>query len=706
MPRSTANSTAIAVLFAMGIGLSAQAEVTVDDDTMQAEGEARAQEMPLLNQLLQSETEAGLDNTQLSCLDGTLRPCADDMPLLTPAGIAVQLGESDGMILAPADQQPYAISPDGQLVPRGGALDEMAAARLAAMEATPETDTKVDPESDTMPGTVRDNTPEASAPEEDMHPAEAEENIVSDNTAEKEEMATDEVMEEIPPAVPPAPTDESASEDQQRQSELAEQLEVAKAVVASDTPAAEPVTIRDSHARQEFRIPAAEAQILQAGRANSMALLNGVLQEEIRTGLTADDLACQDESVRPCAEGMDLVSPKGVTAQVSNDGSIIIGPMDRQQYAVGEDSSLRARGSNTETAKEAAAAVAPSAQALLGDTVTEGEAFSETLTENNIRSSSEDFKTTLSAAIAKASEAQNRNNGGNDDSTSNLAKVALAGLGALAIGQMLGGEREVALNTGDRIVVTRTDGSQQVLKDDNALLRQAGSEIQTENYSDGSSRTVVTRPDGSQIITIRAADLSVLRRIHVAADGTETVLLDETVEVGPVKVADLPPAPRPEITPANEDELRAALSREAAVSRHFTLNQIRSIPEVRNLVAPVDISAITFDTGSAAIHPDQARQLAMLGTVLEDVVKTNPREIFLIEGHTDAVGSATYNLALSDRRAESVALALSEYFNVPPENLIVQGYGEEYLKVPTLISERENRRASVRRITDLLASTQ
>ncbi|MCB2132755.1 MAG: OmpA family protein, partial [Rhodobacteraceae bacterium] len=80
-------------------------------------------------------------------------------------------------------------------------------------------------------------------------------------------------------------------------------------------------------------------------------------------------------------------------------------------------------------------------------------------------------------------------------------------------------------------------------------------------------------------------------------------------------------------------------------------------------------------------------------------------EVFLIEGHTDAVGSAAYNLALSDRRAESVALALTEYFEVPPENLVVQGYGEAFLKVQTDADERANRRAAVRRITPLLSGS-
>ena len=138
------------------------------------------------------------------------------------------------------------------------------------------------------------------------------------------------------------------------------------------------------------------------------------------------------------------------------------------------------------------------------------------------------------------------------------------------------------------------------------------------------------------------------------------------------------------------------------VDRRFTLGQVRSIPQVRALVPPVTIDAITFDTGSAAISPDQAKQLSTLGSVIQDAVAQNPQEMFLIEGHTDTVGADAANLALSDRRAESVALALSEYFQVPPENLVVQGYGEQFPQVRQEGDIRENRRASVRRITDLL----
>ncbi len=52
---------------------------------------------------------------------------------------------------------------------------------------------------------------------------------------------------------------------------------------------------------------------------------------------------------------------------------------------------------------------------------------------------------------------------------------------------------------------------------------------------------------------------------------------------------------------------------------------------------------------------------------------------------------------------ESVAIILSDTFRVPPENLTTQGYGEQYLKVPTEGPSRENRRVAVRRITPLLS---
>ena len=76
----------------------------------------------------------------------------------------------------------------------------------------------------------------------------------------------------------------------------------------------------------------------------------------------------------------------------------------------------------------------------------------------------------------------------------------------------------------------------------------------------------------------------------------------------------------------------------------------------------IDLDTIVFDTGSWEIPPDQAATAAVIADGLNDAIPRNPREVFLIEGHTDAVGNAIDNLSLSDRRAESVAELLTPQF--------------------------------------------
>ena len=116
----------------------------------------------------------------------------------------------------------------------------------------------------------------------------------------------------------------------------------------------------------------------------------------------------------------------------------------------------------------------------------------------------------------------------------------------------------------------------------------------------------------------------------------------------------------------------------------------------------IDLDTINFETGSTEILPDQAAKLQAIADGLNRAIERNPREVFLIEGHTDAVGSDEDNLSLSDRRAESAAALLTQQFHVPEENLTSQGYGEQYLKIPTDGPERRNRRVTIRRITPLL----
>ncbi|MBU3028600.1 OmpA family protein [Paracoccus marinaquae] len=448
-------------------------------------------------------------------------------------------------------------------------------------------------------------------------------------------------------------------------------------------------------------------------RAGNMGGLSRILDREIAAGLPQERLACISGGVYPCPPGGRLVTPRGVVLERNANGRYLLAPAGAQLYRVNGEGQMVARnagngGQNGGAARDAARETRAANAAALDQARQNRNVVRQQITEANRRSSAQDFQGDLRDALTRRQDQPRADRKSDDDDKRDLAKALLLGLGAVAVGSMLNNNRQVALSSPDRVVVTRPDGGQEVVKDEVALLRQPGSTITTEDFDDGSSRTVVTRPDGSKVVTIRDADLRVLRRTLIAADGRTTRLIDDTEAVPPVDIAELPaPAPVRDLDGTmDEAALRAALQRQPDIDRHFTLGQIRNIPEVRALVPPVDIDAITFDSGSAAISPHQARQLSALGSVITEAVTGNPREIFLIEGHTDTVGPDAMNLALSDRRAESVALALTEYFDVPPENLIVQGYGEEYPKIRAEGDIRENRRASVRRITELLQTAE
>jgi OmpA-OmpF porin, OOP family len=96
----------------------------------------------------------------------------------------------------------------------------------------------------------------------------------------------------------------------------------------------------------------------------------------------------------------------------------------------------------------------------------------------------------------------------------------------------------------------------------------------------------------------------------------------------------------------------------------YTLDQVRFSEPLRERMPRVDLD-INFDTGSWQLTSDQVDRLAAIADGLNRAMERNPREVFMIEGHTDAVGNDDDNLSLSDRRAESVAVALTEQFQVP-----------------------------------------
>ncbi|WP_287331685.1 OmpA family protein [Mesorhizobium sp.] len=245
-------------------------------------------------------------------------------------------------------------------------------------------------------------------------------------------------------------------------------------------------------------------------------------------------------------------------------------------------------------------------------------------------------------------------------------------------------------------------------------------EVYYEELPRSRQREVVVRPDGTRIVTIRNRWGDVVRRVKILPDDREIVLVyveddyyDEVLEWRDPGL-DLPPLDldipvRDYILDAewveDPEDYYTFLDQPPVeqVERTYSLDEVRRSARIRDKVRRIDLDIINFEFGSAQIPESEIGKLEGVAGAMQRLLKENPGETFLIEGHTDAVGAEVANLALSDQRAEAVATALTNVFDIAPENMETQGYGEQYLKVETQGPERENRRVAIRRITPLVA---
>jgi outer membrane protein OmpA-like peptidoglycan-associated protein len=274
--------------------------------------------------------------------------------------------------------------------------------------------------------------------------------------------------------------------------------------------------------------------------------------------------------------------------------------------------------------------------------------------------------------------------------------------------------RVVIQEPGGRTIV-RESGRVFVRHDETERFRHFGGNHRFEDR--GRERfNYISRPGGYQIITVTDPNGRMLRRVRRGPDGREVVLINNAVVGAAVATGFILALAAPQILiPRERYIVDVAVAPPALLydtfiappvvplERAYALDEIRYNVALRDRVRRVDLTAITFESGSWELGPEQYPRLEAVANGIRQVLANNPDAVFMVEGHTDAVGADVDNLSLSDRRAESVAVVLTEQFQIPPENLVTQGYGEQFLKVPTEGPNRENRRVALRNISGLLA---
>jgi outer membrane protein OmpA-like peptidoglycan-associated protein len=285
-----------------------------------------------------------------------------------------------------------------------------------------------------------------------------------------------------------------------------------------------------------------------------------------------------------------------------------------------------------------------------------------------------------------------------------------------------GGKRKVIEEPGKRLIIK--EGGRSIVRHDETerFLKRPGAKL--DRRPDGSSETVYVRPDGTRIVTVVDAHGRLLRRYRIGRDGREHRLIDNRrfyrglaigVGVGALGIIALQLPPLQVTIPADkyvvpyddasDDDLYEALDAPPIeiLDRAYSLAEIRDNHELLARLRSIDIDTIHFESGAWEVSPDQSDKLGRIARAMLRVLERNPDAVFMIVGHTDAVGTSEDNLSLSDRRALAVAEVLTERFDVPAENLVTQGYGEQFLKVDTEEPEPRNRRVSILNITALMA---
>ncbi|MCO6390578.1 OmpA family protein [Aliihoeflea aestuarii] len=149
-------------------------------------------------------------------------------------------------------------------------------------------------------------------------------------------------------------------------------------------------------------------------------------------------------------------------------------------------------------------------------------------------------------------------------------------------------------------------------------------------------------------------------------------------------------------------QLDAAPRRRVRPEDRVTIQEFRRRPELRRQAPSIDIQAINFEFGSATIPRSEFRKVREIASAFEQLGRRRRGARFLIEGHTDAVGSRESNQILSERRADSLRRVLVNEFGVSGRMLETVGYGEDYLLINTPYEDWRNRRVTIRRIDEFV----
>jgi outer membrane protein OmpA-like peptidoglycan-associated protein len=130
--------------------------------------------------------------------------------------------------------------------------------------------------------------------------------------------------------------------------------------------------------------------------------------------------------------------------------------------------------------------------------------------------------------------------------------------------------------------------------------------------------------------------------------------------------------------------LRSQRQKEAARGEKTAVDEQKS--------TSADVSVLHFEYNEATIKPSYIPLLESIGS---DIQRSLAKITIVVTGHTDSTGSDSFNHHLSMRRAQAVKKYLTETYQIPPELISIEAYGES---IPLAPNTSETNRALNRRV--------
>jgi outer membrane protein OmpA-like peptidoglycan-associated protein len=127
-------------------------------------------------------------------------------------------------------------------------------------------------------------------------------------------------------------------------------------------------------------------------------------------------------------------------------------------------------------------------------------------------------------------------------------------------------------------------------------------------------------------------------------------------------------------------------------SRSLSMGEREEIADIASTKPNIDLD-IQFDYNSADIRTASMPSVQALGQAL-----SNPSlkgSVFVVAGHTDAIGGEAYNMGLSERRADTIKSYLISKFGIAGSDLVTVGYGKDKPKDANAPMDPINRRVQV-----------